>query len=342
MTACAEDRKTQYREGVELEFPVKASTKIYAGSMVCIEGSSGYAIPAADASGNQFIGVAMAQADNSSGSNGDINVVVRRTGTFLFAASSVGQAQVGDVVYVVDDQTVDETNPGNSVVAGRLVKYVSATACWVDITLGAYLATTAAASVTVADSGGFTTAAQVEACLAEIYQDLLSTQRFIPISLMQLREASNFDVANAAGNGGVLASDTTPILEGINDATDGCQRLKWAASNNDQVIFQVPLPPDLDDTKDLVLHFRIASAGTTNAVGFTVDSFFNEGDTKVTDTSQTNQTTDYLEKTATIAAADVPSGAQTLTVGLTPVAHTTDIMYLTAVWLEYQRKILTS
>jgi hypothetical protein len=103
------------------------------------------------------------------------------------------------------------------------------------------------------------------------------------------------------------------------------------------VVFSVPLPPDLDTDSDLVLHGRIASGGTTNAVGFELDSYFNEGDTKVEDTSETNQTTSYAEKLATIAAADIPSGAQTLTVELTPVAHTTDAMYLTAVWLEYTK-----
>jgi hypothetical protein len=156
------------------------------------------------------------------------------------------------------------------------------------------------------------------------------------------REATNFDVGNITANGGVLASDTTPILSAVNDATDGCQRLAWAASNNDQIITQIPLPPDLDVTKDLVLHVRIASAGTTDAVGFTVDSFFNEGGTKVVDTSGTNQATTYAEKTATIAAADIPAGAQTLTIGLTPVAHTTDVMYMTAAWLEYTGSTLTA
>jgi hypothetical protein len=62
----------------------------------------------------------------------------------------------------------------------------------------------------------------------------------------------------------------------------------------------------------------------------------------VADTSETNQTATYAEKIATIAAADVPAGAQTLTVGLTPAAHTTDIMYLTALWIEYKKKLMTS
>jgi hypothetical protein len=342
MCALSADRNTAYRDGIELEFPVKAAAKIYAGSMVCLEGASGYAIPAADASGNQFIGVALEQADNTGAGNGAITVRVRRTGVFEFAASSIAQAQVGDVMYIVDDQTVDETNPGNSVIAGRLVKYVSATKGWVDITLGTYLATTAAASTTAADSGNFFVGANVEAILAEIGQHIKSVQSFIPVSLMQLREASNFNVGNVAANGGLLASDTTPILAAINGATDGCQMVTWAASNNDQVVFQVPLPPDLDDTADLVLHFRTKSGGTTNAVGFTVDSFFNEGASKVIDTSETNQTTTWAEKIATIAAADVPVGAQTLTVGLTPAAHTSDTLNLSAIWIEYKKKLLTS
>lgn len=201
---------------------------------------------------------------------------------------------------------------------------------------------TTAGTVSIADSGSFTDQTTVEAALQEIYQSLISVQGFVPLSLMQFREASSMAVGNAVANGGLLASDTTPILQPINGATDGAQVVAWAASNNDPIITQISLPPDRDDAADLVLHTRIASAGTTNAVGFTVDTWFNEGDTKVTDTSETNQTTSYAEKITTIAAADVPSGAQTLTLSLTPVAHTTDIMYLSSAWLEYKTKLRTS
>jgi hypothetical protein len=203
-------------------------------------------------------------------------------------------------------------------------------------------ATLTAANTAITDAGGFTSETNVEAALQEIYQDLLSVQSFIPISLMTFREATNFDVDNIAANGGILASDTTPVLDAINAATDGCQRLLWANTNNDQVITQIPLPPDLDVTKDIVLHFRIVSGSTTDAVGFTVASFFNEGDTSVADTSGTNQTATWAEVVATIAAADIPAGAQTLTIGLTPVAHTTDTMAMSACWIEYGRAILGS
>lgn len=201
---------------------------------------------------------------------------------------------------------------------------------------------TTAATVSYADASGFTSAADVEAALDELYQHVLSAQNFINLPLDGFKETTNFDVANIAANGGVLASDTTPIRDAINAATDGCQRLLWASSNNDQVVCQVALPPDLDVTADIVLHVRIMSEGTTNAVGFTVDSFFNEGDTKVVDTTTTNQTTDWLEKIAVIGNADIPAGAQTLTIGLTPVAHTTDEISMSAAWLEYTKVILTS
>ena len=341
MSALTEDRKTIYREGIEIDFPVLASAEIFAGGLVSLQGSSGYARAAADTASDQFVGVAMEYVKNT-GASGSVSVRVRRAGVFKFNLSSGAQAQVGDVMYVSDDQTVAASGTSNAVVVGRLVKYESATVGWVDIAVGAYLATVAASAVTHADAGSFTSSANMEAVAQEIYQHLLSVQSFLPISLHQLREATTFNVPNASGNGGILASDTTPILAAINGGTDGCQALTWAANNNDQVVFQIPLPPDLDDTKDMVLHCRIKSGGTTNAVGFTVESFFNEGDTKVSDTTGTNQTTTIAEVVATIAHADIPSDAQILTVGLTPVAHTTDTMVLTGLWFEYSKKLLTS
>lgn len=169
---------------------------------------------------------------------------------------------------------------------------------------------------------------------------LVTRKQMIGFPLNTFREATAFDVANIAANGGVLASDSTPLLEGINGATDGCQRLVWAASNNDQIVNSVPLPLDLDTSKNIELHVRIASGGTTDAVGFTVASFFNEADTSVADSTTTNQTVSYLEKVAVIAASDIPEGAQTLSIGLTPVAHTTDTLNLTAAWLEYTPHVL--
>jgi hypothetical protein len=246
---------------------------------------------------------------------------------------------VGATLYAHDDGEISDTSSGSAI--GIALEAATAASDIVEYMPFGVLSTTAA-TVSIADAGGFTSTTTVEAALQEIYQDLLSAQRFLNIQLDNFKETTNFDVGAIAANGGVLASDTTPVRDAINAATDGCQRLLWAASNNDQVTTQLALPPDLDVTADIVVHFRIVSGGTTDAVGFTVDSFFNEGDTKVVDTSGTNQTTTYAEVTATIAASDVPAGAQTLTIGLTPVAHTTDTLAMSACWIEYTRAILTS
>jgi hypothetical protein len=65
------------------------------------------------------------------------------------------------------------------------------------------------------------------------------------------------------------------------------------------------------------------------------------GDTKVSDVTATI-TQAAADTIITIAAADIPAGAQTVTIELTPSAHAGDALYLYATWLEYTRVILTS
>jgi hypothetical protein len=160
---------------------------------------------------------------------------------------------------------------------------------------------------------------------------------FIPVPLTSLREVFSNAITNIAGNGGVLASDTTPVLNFTNGDTDSALRVLWAATNVDPVIFQVPLPPDLDEASNVEVHFRAAMEGATDTPVISADSYFNEGDTKVEDDSAAVTGTTYAEYIITIAAADVPAGAQTMTVELTPGAHGDDDLYMTAVWVEYQR-----
>lgn len=131
MAALTKDRATQYREGVEIEYPVAASTKIYAGSLVC-KNASGYAVPGADTANFKFLGVAMEQVDNSAGANGDKTVRVRRKGVFRFGASGMAITDLDAAVYVSDDQTVAKTGT-NSVACGKIVEFVSATEVGIDI-----------------------------------------------------------------------------------------------------------------------------------------------------------------------------------------------------------------
>ncbi|MHB9072448.1 MAG: hypothetical protein ACYC6G_02865 [Desulfobaccales bacterium] len=133
MSALTRDRATPYREGIEVDYPVATNTKIFAGSLVCVN-AAGYAVPAADTTGYQFAGVAMEQVDNSGGSDGGQSVNLRRAGVFEFDAVSITQAMLGTEMEVTDDHTFDDlAGTTNHIKVGQLVKYVSATKGWIDI-----------------------------------------------------------------------------------------------------------------------------------------------------------------------------------------------------------------
>lgn len=161
---------------------------------------------------------------------------------------------------------------------------------------------------------------------------------FIPIRLETVREIVSNAITNIAANGGLLASDTTPILQLTNGDTDSALRLAWAASNSDGIAFMTPLPPDFDPNSDLELHVVANMAGATDTPDLDLDTFFNTGDTKVSDAIADITGTTVAEYTGTIAAADIPkSSLWMVNIEVTPGAHTTDILYVYAIWLEYTK-----
>ena len=198
-----------------------------------------------------------------------------------------------------------------------------------------------AADISISDANGNIDATNVDTALDELAQHLRSSQAFLPLPLESWREIASDDIQNLAAHGGILAKDSTPILEYTNGDTDSCFRLNWAASDSNPIAIQIPLPPDLNTGAAIVLHFRAKMSGATDTPAIDIDSYFNEGDTKVSDSSAA-LTSSYAETTISIAAGDIPSGAQTLTIEFTPQAHTTDAIYVTATWLEYTRTTLTS
>lgn len=132
MAALTTDRITEFKEKGYKSYPVKDATKIYAGSLVAIQ-ADGHAVPAADAANLKVVGVAEETVDNSAGADGDKWVKVRYGILARFAASSITQAMVGRVMYVVDDQTFDEAVGTNGIKAGRLVEYISANEGWIEV-----------------------------------------------------------------------------------------------------------------------------------------------------------------------------------------------------------------
>jgi hypothetical protein len=164
-----------------------------------------------------------------------------------------------------------------------------------------------------------------------------STQGFIDLPLTSWREVFSNDIGNITNNGGVLATDSTPTLEYTSGNTDSQLRVLWAASNVDPIAMQVTLPPDLDRTANIVVNIRQIASGNSDLSKFELDSFFDENDTLVGDTASDESTDSAGNTTITIAAADIPDTATTLSLELTPGTHGTDTVALLAAWITYTK-----
>lgn len=278
--------------------------------------------------GEQHVGVTeFAAADGA-----EVSVRLRtQSGTVEVVASEA--LAVGASLYGAAAGKVADTSSGTAI--GIALQAATADGDQIEM-VDFTIISTAAANISIADAGGFTATTTAEAALQEIYQDLLSAQHFVGIPLATLLET---DASNIVG---YLGPATTPVLDMANGDTDSALTVTWASSDSTPLLIQIPLPPDFDPSADLVLHIRAAMGGVTDTPTIASDTYFNEGDTKVEDASAAITGTSYAEYTITVAAADIPAGAQTVSIELTPGAHTTDTLLITAAWLEYTRSILTS
>lgn len=130
MGALTKDRDTERRAGDQKVLPVKAATKIFAGSIVCRD-SNGYAVPGADTAGFVYQGIAEEYVDNTLGADGALTVRVRR-GVFELVTAGAAISDVGKPVFATDDQTVALNGSTNAVYVGTIYQFVSATSVFVD------------------------------------------------------------------------------------------------------------------------------------------------------------------------------------------------------------------
>jgi hypothetical protein len=123
MTALTKDKNTLAKKrGRSINMSMAGSTEIFAGSIVCSD-ASGDAVPGSDTASIVTMGIADEGVDNSGGSAGELEIRVRK-GTFELESSGgsvLTAADVGRVVYVLDDQTVVKVaGVSNGVKAGML------------------------------------------------------------------------------------------------------------------------------------------------------------------------------------------------------------------------------
>lgn len=114
------------QDGCKRSYPVAASTRIYQGTLVYVT-AAGYADDDTATGVNGFIGVAVAEADNSSGSAGDIEVEVWTEGDFELTGTFNSITDVGMPAYGDDNYAVVVALGASSVRIGKVVNFVSAT-----------------------------------------------------------------------------------------------------------------------------------------------------------------------------------------------------------------------
>lgn len=295
------------------------ASKIFEGATVCAL-STGMAVRGGTSGSGHALGVAEFTVDNSGGSDGDLSINLLQ-GRFWRDNSAttdeITAADIGKVCFVVDDQTVAKTsNNGARGIAG-VVLAVDADE-GVEVFISA--ANNAALEATAAQHG----------CIA--------------LSLYDFREVTGGgDVGNIVANGGILASDTTPILRG--DAAES-QEIAWAAANQDLIAAHVTLPPDFDGSADVLVELFVltdnAGGGGIEAATFTVETGWDDG-ALVSDTATDGTPAVTLHKvTATVAAADVPDAPSVMTLMLTPGVHANDPVSLLGARILYRRKLSTA
>lgn len=133
MTALTAERYQTLRQGDRFVDPMAAAVKCWAGGLVVLD-ASGNAKPGVTGTGLIARGMALATADNSAGIAGDESVESRR-GCFRFANSAstdeITTAEIGDVCYIVDDQTVAKTSGSSTRSVAGIIEAVDATGVWV-------------------------------------------------------------------------------------------------------------------------------------------------------------------------------------------------------------------
>lgn len=134
MAAATKPRMGQVKEGGWRSFKVKAGVRIWGGTMVAVD-ATGFAIPAATATGLKIVGRAERTVDNRDGTDGAKVVSVEQSVAdnkdFRFlndTGTPIVQADVLKDAYAVDDQTLSAVATGKSV-AGTIMA-VDGTSVW--------------------------------------------------------------------------------------------------------------------------------------------------------------------------------------------------------------------
>lgn len=117
-----------------VNLPVAAFTRIWAGSLVCLN-ASGYAVPASANSTLIVMGIAARTVNNVAGGNGDQQIDIEKGiyGIGNSVSDPVSLSDVGNQVYAEDDQTIAKTHLSGVLPTAGYLKDIEDGVPYVDI-----------------------------------------------------------------------------------------------------------------------------------------------------------------------------------------------------------------
>ena len=226
---------------------------------------------------------------------------------------------------------------------------------WVrkDVSLVDLAATTAAHGAHLIgsqDLGDHTANTTTETQVQEIYLHIHSVQKQVSVAPL---------------SGGILAAgtplaafaDSVTSDPGITLANSKAVGVRWNnAAGQIAVWYAVPMPQDLNDAANVVMHILASKTGATvgDATTFTVTAFFQtvgalhdaDADCGGASSAMTGAATakTVQELTLTLALADVPPSPSVLSFSIKPTDGTlgTDDVVVEGIWFEYKGATLAS
>lgn len=335
---------------------MRANTLVIGGTIACVD-ADGRAAGPADANvveqvaARNAVGVFRADFDNRTtapegGGAGAINAEIK-CGVFGFGAEENHEPAPGDVCYIVDNQTVStDDGTGTRGLAGycTAVETLNGIAVYY-----VFISPAVTGQIIIAANE----AAQLDAAQAAI------TALEGEVDNLRIDEAmGRIDVPLTSF---AVVSTGLPLATAFNDGVaDGLQwseglLYRFNPASTAAIGASVPLPAELDGTKDVTIRILASRVGADDAATacFTVAAYFavdgaapNAGDDCGGDTGLVAAETTLLDTvTCTIAAADVPNaGPALLSFSIVPKAGSlpADDLLIHAVTVEFAKALTAS
>lgn len=149
-------------------------------------------------------------------------------------------------------------------------------------------------------------------------------------------------LVNEAGTQLTTFSDGASATPGFSQESNKEMVVRWNnhAAPTAVAVSGLTLPPDLDASSDLTVHWRILMSGTTDTPALLHEVYLGAADTDCAGTDpEIDGAAALTEYSATVANADIGGSPEEMTLNFKPTGGElgTDDLLLYSVWIEYTR-----